>query len=157
MRRTAVIASVVVSYTLMIGILVLIVLALTTAVADGWRLRATAALVVDSRPQFSPDGSQIAFIRAGEGAARLWVMSADGSDQRPLAQATRFGWARGGRALLFCRGGPRVFRVGADGGRPQAAGGRIGPPATRSLERAVFVRSNHVYLRDADGLEWELT
>lgn len=157
MRRAAVVASVAVSYTMMIGLLLLIVIALTTAVADGWRLRATAAMVVDRSPQFSPDGSEIAFIRAGEGAARLWVMSSDGSDQRPLAQATRFSWTARSSALLFSRGGPRVFRVEAGGGRPVAVRERLAKPATRSHRRAVFVRGHRVYLRDEDGRVWELT
>ncbi len=150
-------ASVALSYTMLVGLLVLIVLALTTAVADGWRLRASAAMQVDSRPQLSPDGTQVAFIRAGEGAARLWVMGYDGTDQRPLAQATRFSWSARSGALLFSRGGPRIFRVRIDGGRPVAVRAQIGKPATRSHRRAVFVRDDHVYLHDEDGRVWELT
>jgi hypothetical protein len=157
MRRAAVIASVALSYTMVVGLLLLIVLALTTAVADGWRQRATAALVVDRAPQLSPDGSQIAFIRAGEGAARLWVMGYDGADQRPLAQASRFSWTARSGALLFSRGGRRVFRVEAGGGRPVAVHERLGRPAARSHHRAVFVRDSHVYLRDEDGSVWRLT
>lgn len=157
MRKAAVIASVAVSYSMVVGLLLLIVLALTSAVADGWRARATAALVVDSGPQLSPDGSQIAFIRGGDGAPRLWVMGSDGSDQQPLVQATRFSWDARSGVLLFARGGPRVFRVAVGGGPPVAARAQIGKPTARSHRRAVFVRAHHIYLRDEDGRVSELT
>jgi WD40-like Beta Propeller Repeat len=154
MRKAAVYALVGTSYTLLVGILLLIVLALTTAVADGWRLRAAAATVVERSPSFSPDGTQIAFIRDGAGAPQLWVMGADGTDQRPLAQAQRFSWR--GKALLFARG-DRVFRVDPAGGLAVPVRASVGKAATRSGRRRVFIRSNHVYLRDADGAVWELT
>jgi dipeptidyl aminopeptidase/acylaminoacyl peptidase len=154
MRKAAVYAVVGASYTLLVGILLVIVLALTTAVADGWRLRAAAAAVVERSPSFSPDGTQIAFIRDGDGAPQLWVMGVDGTDQRPLAKAHRFSWS--GRALVFERAG-RVFRVDPDGGLAVPVHARLGRASTRSGERRVFVRSNHVYLRDSDGAVWELT
>jgi Tol biopolymer transport system component len=38
-------------------------------------------------PVWSPDGSQIAFLTDRNGGWEIWVMNADGSNQRPLFQA----------------------------------------------------------------------
>ncbi len=157
MRRAAVVVLVAGSYTMMIGILLLLVIALTTAFADGWSLRAASKRVVDRAPQFSPDGSQIAFIRSEDGIRRLWVMTADGSDRQPLARATRFSWAGKGHALLFTRGGGRVFRIDADGGAAAPVRARLRPPATSARRLRVVVRGNRLYLRDAAGMETALT
>jgi dipeptidyl aminopeptidase/acylaminoacyl peptidase len=157
MRKAAVVTVLVGAYTLMFGILLLIVLGLTTAFADGWSLRAATKQVVDRAPQFSPDGSQIAFVRRrGGGERRLWVMSADGSDARPLARATRFSWTAGGGALLFAHGG-RIFRVRTDGGNAVRVSGALRPPLRTSRHRTVFARGNHLFVRDAAGHETALT
>src|SRR3954451_21855547 len=97
--------SVGVSYTLLVGILLLLEISLTTAIADGWKVHAAEAAVAERSPAFSPDGSHIAFLRTQGGAPRLWVMGSDGPDQRPLAAATRFSWSADGSGLLFTRAG----------------------------------------------------
>jgi dipeptidyl aminopeptidase/acylaminoacyl peptidase len=156
MRRAAVVTLVAGAYAMMIGILLLIVVALTTAFADGWTRRAEAKLVADRAPQFSPDGSQIAFIRTDGGAPRLWVMEDDGTDQRPLSTALRFSWTRHGHALLFVRGG-RVFRIDTDGGAAAPVHARLLPATTSSRRRTVFARDHHLYVRDPSGREAALT
>ncbi len=69
-------------------------------------------LTTDSRgnhtPQFSPDGTQIAFLSAVSGATELHVMAADGSDARQLTHGldadndnfARFLWLPEGQSLL---------------------------------------------------------
>src|SRR3954471_12142516 len=135
--RSATYVLVAAAYTMLAGFLVLIVVALTSALADGWRQRAQAAATVDRAPQFSLDGTRIAFLRSGDGPVRLWVMDDDGSDARPLAPATRFAWGAG-HTLLYAHGG-RLFRVGADGGFARRVEGTLGPARTRSHARTVYV------------------
>ena len=49
--------------------------------ADGsHERRLTHTATQDAAPVWSPDGSQIAFSRSSD----IWIMNADGSDQRPL-------------------------------------------------------------------------
>jgi hypothetical protein len=157
MRKAAVFVSVGASYLLLFGVLVLLVLSLTSALADGWKLRASAAATAERSPSFSPDGTRIGFIRkSGSAEPELWVMDADGSDQLRLARATRFSWARGGRSLVFARDG-RVYRVGAEGGNAVRARAAIGRSVRRWHGRSVLVRDGHVVLRDGDGREWQLT
>lgn len=156
MRRATVIAAVAASYVLLVGFIALFVVALTTALADGWKLRQAAERHVDSSPRFSNDGSLIAFLRGAE----LWVMDVDGTDQRPVAGATRFAWARHGGALLVSRGGSRVFLVGPDGGDLVPAGRAQLPRAARSDRhggRVVYVRDHRLWLRARDGSVQELT
>jgi Tol biopolymer transport system component len=157
MRRALVGLTVAVSYTLLVGVLLLLVLALTTAIADGWKVRAAGAAVTERSPAFSPDGRHIAFLRTQGTTARLWVMGADGSDQQPLAQASRFSWTPDGAALLFTRGGRKVFRVSVDGGLPVASAAQLGPTTTRWGGATVFVRDHHVSIRNDKGVVWSLT
>jgi TolB protein len=66
-----------------------------------------------SRPRWSPDGRQIAFLRGG----RLWTMKADGTAKRRLTTRAAAGpsWSPDGRFLAFaslsCTGGPGVYRI----------------------------------------------
>ena len=159
MRRKALVyAAVAGSYLLLVSFLVVMVVALTAAIADGWKLRQASQARTDSSPRFSPDGTLIAFIRVADGPSELWVMADDGTDARPLARADRFTWTKSGELLLSR--GTRVFRVGPDGGYPAAAGNAglpEGAGAERSRRREVFTRDSHIWVRGPDGSVRELT
>ncbi len=66
-----------------------------------------------SRPRWSPDGRQIAFLKGG----RVWVMKADGTAKRRLTTRAASGpsWSPDGRSIAFaslsCTGGPGVYRI----------------------------------------------
>jgi Tol biopolymer transport system component len=80
----------------------------------------------DYVPQWSPDGSKIAFLRFAEGHTSLWVMRSDGSNQRKVAGdvAEYYDWAPDSRWLAYTRRGstpdagappPALLAVRADG------------------------------------------
>src|SRR5829696_9417007 len=160
MQKAAAFTAVAAGYGLMIAVLLAIVLSLTTALSDGWALRQSAHRTRDESPRFSPDGRLIAFLRRGDDPASVWVLS--GEDETPLrvAEATRFVWTPQG-TLLISRGGPRVFRVPAEGGPAVPAGRRRLPPgrgrAAAPDGRVVFVRDHHLFLRAPDGTVERLT
>src|SRR6185312_5793101 len=70
MRKAGVFAIVGAAYTLLLGILLVLVLAVTTAVADGWKLRERSGSTVDRAPQFSRGGARVFRVGADGGAAR---------------------------------------------------------------------------------------
>ena len=86
-----------------------------------WRVDAPAppveltrdARYEDSFPVWSPDGREIAFVRSSVGERRptgaLWVMSADGTNPRRVADDVWFSvWMPDGKSLLSIRGGGLV-------------------------------------------------
>ncbi len=103
---------------------------------DIWRYRAGGAaepLIVSSlteaNPQFSPDGSRIAFEsdRSGE-SEEIWVAQADGS--KPVQMTNNFGrhqgtprWSPDGRWIAFDSEGEdghwSIYVMDASGGRPR--------------------------------------
>jgi TolB protein len=75
-----------------------------------------------ARPRWSPDGTQLAFLKGGQ----LWVMRADGSAKRRLTTRAASGpsWAPDGKSIAFaslsCSGGPGVYRIAVTGtAKPQ--------------------------------------
>lgn len=76
-----------------------------------------------SRPRWSPDGKQLALLKAGQ----LWTMKADGTGKRRLTTRAASGpsWSPDGRSVAFaslsCSGGPGVYRISATAAnaRPQ--------------------------------------
>jgi dipeptidyl aminopeptidase/acylaminoacyl peptidase len=70
----------------------------------------------NSRPRWSPDSSQIAFLSDREDSSQIWLMSADGDDKRPVTdlptEASSVKFFPDGERLLFAS---RVFQeCGAD-------------------------------------------
>jgi TolB protein len=68
-----------------------------------------------SRPRWSPDGKQLAYLKSGQ----LWVMKADGTGKRRLTTRAASGpsWSPDSKSIAFastsCTGGPGVFRIAA--------------------------------------------
>ena len=81
---------------------------------------------IESGPQFSPDGSKIAFESTRSGAYEIWMCRSDGSG---LVQLTRFNsstgtprWSPDGQQIVFdsrAPGNAEIFVVDARGGTPR--------------------------------------
>jgi dipeptidyl aminopeptidase/acylaminoacyl peptidase/CubicO group peptidase (beta-lactamase class C family) len=90
----------------------------------------------DSAPAWSPDGTQIAFLRAETGAGQVWVLPADGGEPEqvttlPLGAGAPV-WSPDGLKIAFSA---PVDRVAADGGEDAAGVGRAaGPVVARRLD-----------------------
>jgi Tol biopolymer transport system component/DNA-binding winged helix-turn-helix (wHTH) protein len=81
---------------------------------------------LDSAPDYSPDGSHIAFVSDRSGATEIWVCRSDGTEPRrvtnffgPMTGSPR--WSPDGRMLAFdsrLNGRSAMFIVEASGGTP---------------------------------------
>jgi len=78
------------------------------------------------KPQWSPDGQQIAFVRWQGGGHELYVCRADGSNERkiemdPMHVGGHFCWTHDGRAIVAAgnlHGLFSIWRIPTDGGYP---------------------------------------
>ena len=95
-------------------------------------LQVTSRPGLNDEPAVSPDGSHIAYVSDEDGTAHIWVMSAAGTDNRPLTTGDEPNhdpaWAPDGTAVLFTR---------HQGGRHSIwAASRFGGSATLVLDDA---------------------
>jgi TolB protein len=139
--------------------------------ADGSHLRdLTRNLAQDGQPAWSPDGKSIAFVSTRDGNAEIYVMRADGSDQRrlthtPAANDTAPVWSPDGKKVAFmCTfGQPRIVTeicvVDADGRAPRelttrSEGDNLYPQWSRDSQMILCTRSfagYSVWALRADG------
>jgi len=89
--------------------------------------RFVAANVEQKNPQFSPDGTRVAFESVRSGSTEIWTSDAEGKN---LQQLTNFRgpltgtprWSPDGKQIAFdsrASGRPEVYVIGADGGSPR--------------------------------------
>jgi Tol biopolymer transport system component/DNA-binding winged helix-turn-helix (wHTH) protein len=113
----------------------------------------------DANPVYSPDGSQIAFIRAIEGAVRdIYVMPAAGGAPRQVTHDRRIvdslTWTRDGRAIVFSsdRGGKfALWQVAVRGGEPQRL-----PVGTEDAYQPAISPVHHSLLYTASSATWSI-
>ena len=83
----------------------------------------------DVAPQYSPDGTRLAFYSNRGGSVQVWTAKADGTEavvltsMNALATTGTPRWSPDGRQIAFdsnADGSYQVYLVGADGGRPHA-------------------------------------
>jgi len=75
----------------------------------------------DSNPEYSPDGSRIAFRSARSGQYENWVVAQDGSDPRMLTSLGDVGspkWSPDSNSIVFSRQG-KIYTVDSRGGTPR--------------------------------------
>lgn len=82
-------------------------------------LTQSSGIAINTHPRISPDGTLIAFISDRRGQNNLWVMNADGSNQRPIftenyVRAVTPAWTPDGQYIIVQR--QQLPNAGAPGG-----------------------------------------
>jgi tricorn protease len=98
-------------------------------IGGGIARRLTSNLGKASRPFFSPDGSQLAFVGSDEGETEIYVMPADGGTAKRLTymggMCLTLGWTRDGK-IIFADSAEHwylrfthLYTIDSSGGAPQ--------------------------------------
>ncbi len=114
----------------------------------------------ESNPQFSPDGTQIAFASDRSGSPEVWLVNADG--ENPI-QLTDFGgplvtlprWAPDGGRLAFdarVEGNADIYIIDAGGGQPR----RLTEDPASDVAPSWSTDSTTVYFSSDRSGEWEV-
>lgn len=91
-------------------------------------IRHIASTRWDQQPQFSPDGSRIAFVSNRSGSNEIWVLQADATRLMRLTHFNEQGhvgfprWSPDGQEIVFevrHAGMSNIYRIDAFGGKPQ--------------------------------------
>src|SRR5262249_23595653 len=133
------------------------------------RKQLTFSLDFERQPTWSPDGTKIAFARVHdvngnidpEYDSEIFVMNADGSDQRSLTKS-KFDqfptWSPDGTKIAFERlptfrnpSGEGIFVMNADGSDQRAITSDLGEPAWSPNGLKLAVGSYVIYLINVDG------
>ncbi len=84
---------------------------------DGSALTKLTSSVYNESPTWSPDGRQIAFSSNRDGAHKIYVMNADGTNQHAIAErGTQPSWSPDGSKILFVGGPGDATQCGAVSG-----------------------------------------
>ncbi|MGQ0650548.1 MAG: amidohydrolase family protein [Gemmatimonadaceae bacterium] len=92
----------------------------TIPVGGGQATRLTSGMSYDIQPAWSPDGKSIAFLTDRSGSDNIWLMNADGSQQRALTRErdralAGVAWSPDGDYVVSRRGG-QIWLYHKDGG-----------------------------------------
>jgi Tol biopolymer transport system component len=123
---------------------------LSAIAVDGRRLATVnwrGRCVCDSFPAWSPDGRQIAWEHDG----RIWLMSADGRQQREVAVGSGARWSPDGRVIAWQRGGA-IWLMRSDGSEQRELVAGFAPTWSPSGTTLAFdARDGLIHLIDRDG------
>jgi TolB protein len=132
--------------------------------AEGGGLRQLTRAHEDTSPAWSPDGKKIAFVR-GISSFDIYVMKADGSEQRKLAAGDSPTWSPNGATIAFDRGGGAysgesggLYAMNADGSNQHRLGNGTSPAWSPDGKLIAFfccsgyaTSGNGIYVVDAAG------
>ncbi len=110
-------------------------------------------------PKWSPDGSKIAFVRVDKTGRHLWVMNADGSNQRPLThdlgkvECWNYDWSPDGSRIAFSvkiSGKREVWVMNEDGSGKRKLGNGMLPEWVSEME-LYFLNNSTLYSVDVES------
>jgi Tol biopolymer transport system component len=134
----------------------------TLPIAGGAATRITSGLPHDMQPRFSPDGRRIAFVSDKSGDNNLWVVDADGSNQRQVSKGIGDDfrspeWTPDGQYIVVSRALPftgleKLWLYHIDGGTGLEMVG--GAPGLRMMGAAFGSNGRYVWYHQRFG-QWQ--
>jgi Tol biopolymer transport system component len=130
---------------------------------DGTDQRPLPTPAAGMAPSWSPDGAQIVFASERSGNADIYVMDANGGNQRPLVTGEAWDylpfWSPGGDHIAFTTtrdGGAAVYVVSPEGSEPTRVSGRglVADVASWSPDGTRLVFHGRETPRDEGILGW---
>jgi Dipeptidyl peptidase IV (DPP IV) N-terminal region/WD40-like Beta Propeller Repeat len=109
-------------------------------------------IATGSEPDWSPDGSTIAYVRRTTDTAAIYIIRPDGSGGRRLVAGSQPVWHPGGRSLAFVRGNG-IYVAALDGGNARRVVEGSSPDWSPDGRRLAFVRLSDIWVSNADGSE----
>jgi Tol biopolymer transport system component len=127
---------------------------LDTATLETWAVASSGGVAVFFDPEWSPDGSRLAYIRNSS----LNVTGARGGNRKSLGTGHQAVWAPGGRRLAFVKShvtesgtANAVYVIGAGGSGLRRLTRGVLPSWSHDGRRIAFVRSGDLYVMRSDG------
>lgn len=109
-------------------------------------------IATGSEPDWSPDGSTIAYVRRTTDTAAIYIIRPDGSGGRRLVAGSQPAWHPGGRSLAFVRE-HGIYFAALDGGNARRVVEGSSPAWSPDGRRLAFVRLSDIWVSNADGSE----
>jgi Tol biopolymer transport system component len=109
-------------------------------------------IATGSEPDWSPDGSTIAYVRRTTDTAAIYTIRPDGSGGRRLVAGSQPAWHPGGRSLAFARE-HGIYVAALDGGNARRVVEGSSPAWSPDGRRLAFVRLSDIWVSNADGSE----
>lgn len=129
------------------------------------RIRAVTRFATSvSEAVVGPDGEQIAFVSVHQGQSDLYLIKADGTDERRLTTGglspSSLRWSKDGKTLYFLSRG-RIQRIATSGGTPQATNTEVRLTVNEPQERAYLFETAWRTLNETfydpkfHGVDWQ--
>jgi Tol biopolymer transport system component len=112
---------------------------------------AARPLTAGFAPDWSPDGSLIAYVRRTNDSSAIYLIRRDGSGARRLTAGLRPAWHPGGRSLAFYRADGWIYVAAVDGSSQRRLIHGSAPDWSPDGGRLAFVRSQEIWVANADG------
>ena len=119
---------------------------------DGTGQQRLTTIGNNANPVWSPDGTQIAYGK--ERTEQIWVMNADGADQRQLVAGTSPAWSPDGTQIAYKKERTeQIWVMNADGADQRQLVAGTSPAWSPDGTQIAYEKRDEVWVMNADGAD----